>query len=52
MRAVAWLRGYAAGLYLPAKASTTSAVLAQPGPKRLQLRLFFDVDADDADVVV
>jgi hypothetical protein len=47
LRAVAWLRGYAAGLYLPAKASTTSAVLAQPGPKRLQLRLFFDVDAEE-----
>lgn len=47
LRAVAWLKGYAAGLYLPAKASTTSAVLAQPGPKRLQLRLFYDVDAEE-----
>ena len=47
LRAVAWLKGYAAGLYLPAKAGTTSAVLAQPGPKRLQLRLFFDVDAEE-----
>jgi hypothetical protein len=47
LRAVAWLRGYAAGLYLPAKAGTTSAVLAQPGPKRLQLRLFLDVDAEE-----
>jgi hypothetical protein len=43
LRAVAWFKGYAAGLYLPQKATTVDAVLAMPGPKRLQLRMFVDV---------
>ena len=47
LRAVAWLRGYAAGLYLPGKAGTAAAVLAQPGPKRLQLRMFVEVEAEE-----
>lgn len=47
LRAVAWFKGYAAGLYLPRKATTTAAVLAQPGAKRLQLRMFVDVDAEE-----
>ena len=45
LRAVAWLKGYAAGLYLPQKARTPAEVLAQKGPKRVQMKLMVDVDA-------
>ena len=45
LRAVAWFKGYAAGLYLARKATTPEAVLALPGPKRLQLRMLVDVPA-------
>lgn len=47
LRAVAWLKGYAAALYLPAKATTPAQVLAAVGPKRLQLRLLQDVPAEE-----
>lgn len=43
VRAVAWFKGYAAGLYVARKAQTAEALLAQPGPKRLQLRMLQDV---------
>jgi Chalcone isomerase-like len=46
-RAVAWLKGYAAGLYLPKKASTEAQVVEQTGAKRLQLRLVQEVDAEE-----
>jgi hypothetical protein len=46
-RAVAWLRGYAAALYLPRKASTEAEVLAQQGAKRLQMRMTLEVDAEE-----
>jgi Chalcone isomerase-like len=46
-RAVAWLRGYAAALYLPKKAGTEAQVLHQTGAKRLQLRLVQEVDAEE-----
>jgi hypothetical protein len=46
-RAVAWARGYAAGLYLPKKATTEAEVIAQQGAKRLQLRLVQEVDAEE-----
>lgn len=46
-RAVAWLKGYAAGLYLPRRATTEAQVLAQSGPKRLQMRMLQDVDAEE-----
>ncbi|OYU98377.1 MAG: hypothetical protein CFE45_16720 [Burkholderiales bacterium PBB5] len=45
LRAVLFLKGYAAALYLPQRAATADAVLAQPGPKRLQMRLLLDVPA-------
>ncbi len=45
LRAVAWFKGYAAGLYLPQRAESAAAVLAQDGPKRVQLRLLQDVPA-------
>lgn len=47
LRAVAWLKGYAAGLYLPQKASTPAAVLAQKGAKRVQLRMLLDVGSEE-----
>ena len=47
LRAVAWLKGYAAGLYLPRKAGTEAQVLQQTGPKRLQMRMLQDVDAEE-----
>lgn len=47
LRAVAWLKGYAAGLYLPKKATTEAQVLQQTGAKRLQLRLLQEVDAEE-----
>jgi Chalcone isomerase-like len=47
LRAVAWLKGYAAGLYLARRASTAPQVLAQTGPKRLQLRMLQDVEAEE-----
>jgi hypothetical protein len=43
VRAVAWFKGYAAGLYVPHKAQTVEALLAQGGAKRLQLRMLQDV---------
>jgi hypothetical protein len=47
LRAVAWLKGYAAALYLPRRATTTPQVLAQPGPKRLRLRMLVEVGAEE-----
>lgn len=47
LRAVAWLKGYAAALYLPRKVTTVAQVLAQSGPKRLQLRMLVDVGAEE-----
>ena len=48
LRAVAFLKGYAAGLYLPRKASTAAQVLAQAdAARRLQLRMLQDVDAEE-----
>jgi hypothetical protein len=45
LRAVAWFKGYGAGLYLGRKATTVDALLADSGPKRLRLRMFVDVPA-------
>jgi hypothetical protein len=45
LRAVAWLKGYAAGLYLVEKASTPAQALALAGPKRLQMKMMLDVEA-------
>lgn len=44
LRAVAWLKGYAAGLYLNSRVRTPQQVLAAPGAKRLQLRMLVEVD--------
>jgi hypothetical protein len=47
VRGVLIYKGYAAGLYLPAKVRSTAQVLAQPGAKRLQLRMLIDVPAKE-----
>lgn len=47
LRATAWIKGYAAGLYLRRKTASAAEVLAMPGPKRLQMRMLLDVPADE-----
>ncbi|MFT3954734.1 MAG: chalcone isomerase family protein [Piscinibacter sp.] len=38
---------YTAGLYMGAKAATTDAVLAAPGPKRMHIVMLRDIDANE-----
>jgi len=46
VRAVAWFKGFAAGLYLTTPdARTTAQALAATGPKRLQMRMLQEVPA-------
>ncbi len=46
-RAVLWIKGYAAGLYLAEKGSTPERVLAVKGPKRIQMKMLLDVEAKE-----
>ena len=46
-RAVAWFKGYATGLYIERKVGSTVEVLAQSGPKRIQMKLLVDVPAQE-----
>jgi hypothetical protein len=43
VRAVAWFKGFAAGLYLGSAARTAAQAVATPGPKRVQLRMLHEV---------
>lgn len=45
VRAVAWFKGYAAGLYLTRRCTTAAQVVELPGAKRLQLRMLQNVPA-------
>ena len=47
LRAVAWLKGYAAGLYVPQKSTSADQVLAMAGAKRLQLRMLQEVSTQE-----
>lgn len=47
VRQVAWLKGYAAALYLARKAGTADAALAVAGPKRIRLHLLIEVEAKE-----
>lgn len=47
LRAVAWLKGYVAALYLPHKSPSPDTVLSMPGPKRLQLRMLQEVSTQE-----
>ena len=45
VRAVLGFQGFEAGLYLSKRVGTAAQVLAQPGPRRLRLRMLNDVPA-------
>jgi len=45
LRAVAWFKAFAAGLYLTRPARSTQEVTALAGPKRLQLRMLRELPA-------
>ncbi|HEY6133796.1 MAG TPA: chalcone isomerase family protein [Rubrivivax sp.] len=45
VRAVAWFKGYAAGLYLGKRTQQANSALAMAGPKRLRLQMLQDVPA-------
>jgi Chalcone isomerase-like len=45
LRAVAWFKGYAAGLYLGSKTRNAEQAITAPGAKRLQMRMLVDVPA-------
>lgn len=47
VRAVLWLKGYAAGLYMTEKAATPERVLAVKGAKRIQMKMLLDVEAKE-----
>lgn len=48
LRAVAWLKGYAAGLYLPQRGLSSAAqVLAAPGPKRVKMQMLHGVSTEE-----
>lgn len=45
VRAVAWLKGYVAALYLPRKEAEADRVYALQGPKRIAVRMLLAVDS-------
>ena len=47
LRAEVWLEGYAAGLYLPVKTTQVAEAIAEPGPKRLRIKMMLDVPAKE-----
>lgn len=47
LRSVAWLKGFAAGLYLREKATAQAGALAQTGPKRLQMKMILEVETKE-----
>lgn len=47
LRAVAWFKGYAAGLYLAQKVRTADAALAAPGPKRVRMKMMVEVESKE-----
>jgi len=47
LRAVAWFKGYAAGLYLNARARTAQQVWQNDGAKRVQLQMLQNVDIEE-----
>jgi hypothetical protein len=47
LRAAFIYKVYVAGLYLPTKAASGTDVIAQAGPKRLQLRMLMDGPSDE-----
>jgi Chalcone isomerase-like len=47
VRAVAWFKAYAVGLYLTAKAATAAQAVAAPGPKRLRMHMLTEAPAKE-----
>ena len=47
VRSQLWFKAFTAGLYLPQPATEASGVLAQPGSKRLRLRMLVDVPSQE-----
>jgi len=47
VRTRAIFKVYVAGLYVPAKANSAAALLAQKGPRRVAITMLRNVDADD-----
>lgn len=47
VRAVAWIKGYAAGLYLSQRARTAAEVVAVRGPKRLRMVMLMEAPASE-----
>lgn len=47
LRAVAWVKGYAAGLYLARRTSSPQEVMSPGGPKRLQLRMLMEAPSEE-----
>ena len=45
VRAVAWIKGYVAGLYLAQKEGEAEQVYALQGPKRIAVKMLLDVDS-------
>ena len=52
VRAVAWLKGYVAGLYLSEKAASFEQIAGMAGPKRVQLRMLRNASADDFNAAI
>lgn len=50
-RQVAWLKAYAAALYLPHKADSAEAAVAGGGAKRVELRILLDKTVDTQEFV-
>ncbi len=47
LRAVAWFKGYAAGLYLGQKVRSADAALSAPGPKRVRMKMMVEVESKE-----
>lgn len=47
VRQVAWLKGYACGLYLPRKTTSQSEAIAMPGAKRVAMRMLIDGPSEE-----
>lgn len=46
MRAVAWIKGYVAGLYVPQKSHDATVLLESAGAKRIALRMLREADTE------
>lgn len=47
LRAVSWLKGYAAALYVAQRSSDARRLVEQPGPKKLRIRMLLDVPVEE-----